>query len=150
MSLYKYNKDGTIRRYKKAVIDCSKDKLLTEQSHADEANINKIIARHGMDMIQRVAAMTTPEYLMDDIPTNDFQEAMLIVTKAQQTFEQLPSDTRKKFNNSPAEFIDYIQNPENEESLVTMGLAQRKPEPDQPIQVIVTNPVTEPEQKPTP
>lgn len=141
--------DGNqIRR--KVVVDCSEDEILTEQSHKDEVNINNIVKRHGVDLIAKTAALQTAEYQMDDITGNDFQEAMLKVTKAQQTFESMPSALRKKFDNNPAQFMDFVQNPDNQDSLVEMGLAQRLPT-NQPVEVIVTNqaePVSNPETPP--
>ena len=144
----KRDKNGKYIRYHEAVIDCSKDKPLTEQSHRDETNINNIVKRHGMDLIAKTAALSTPEYIMDDDPTNDFMEAMLIVTKAQQTFEQLPSELRAKFENQPAKFMDFIHNPENIDQMVEMGLVNApQPEPS-PIQVEVITP-TVPDAAPT-
>ena len=141
MAFSKRNKDGSHKRYTKAVIDCSNDDIIVEQSHKDEVNINNIVKRHGIDMLQKIAAMQQPQW--DNNPSNDFQESMEIVTKAQQTFEQLSSDVRKKFNNNPAEFMDYVQNPENQNGLISLGLASRIPE-TLPIQVEVTNqPVSE-------
>lgn len=142
MSFYKRDIDGNVIR-KKVTLDCSVDDLLTEQSHKDEVNINNIVKRHGIDMIQKVAQLNQGEYLMDDIPTNDFMESMNIVLKAQQTFSQLPSEVRKQFNNQPAEFMDFVQNPDNGQALVDMGLAQRITSPE-PITVRVEPPTETP------
>lgn len=134
-------KDGKPYRHSKAVCDCSNDKIIVEQHHKNDVNINTIVKRHaqGSDLIEKTAALRgDPQYQMDDIPTNDFQEAMNIVVKAQSTFDQLPSDIRKQFNNNPAEMLDFIQNPDNGPQLVEMGLAQRRPI-DEPVQVVVTN-----------
>lgn len=138
MSFYKTDQNGDrIRR--RVTLDMPEDeKILVEQHHKDEVNINNIVKRHGMDMIAKTALLNQGEYIMDDNPTNDFQEAMFIVTKANETFQKMPSEIRKKFNNSPAEYMDFIQNPENIDEMVSLGLAQRKP--DEPIvKVEVTN-----------
>ena len=96
MSFYKRDELGKIRpRYKKAVIDCSKDPILTEQSHAKEVDINNIVKRAGAaEMIAKTAALAAPNMQFDDLPGNDFQEAMNIVTKAQATFDAMPSAVR--------------------------------------------------------
>jgi len=145
MSFRIHNPDGTIKETRKVTLECDPEKILTEQSHKDEVNINKIVKRHGIDMLQKVAALQEPQF--DDLPNNDFEEAMIAVTKAQQTFDQLPSVTRKFFDNNPALFMDYIHNPENQDNLVDMGLATHKPI-DEPVQVIVTNSEAPPAQKP--
>lgn len=146
MSFIRYNEDGTPRR-NRVTLDTSNDETLVEQNHKEFVNINNIIKRHGMDMIAQTAKLSTPEYLMDDIPTNDFMESMLIVTKAQESFEKLPSDVRYQFHNNPAEFLDFIHNPDNQDKMVEMGLAQRKPK-DQPVQVQVMNQTQEAADKP--
>ena len=38
-------------------------------------------------------------------------------------FEELPSQIRKKFNNDPAQFLDFVQNENNKDALYEMGLA---------------------------
>lgn len=137
-SFRKYYEDGTHIR-NRVNVDCSEDKILVEQSHKEEVDINNIVRRHGIDLLQKVAALQQPQW--DEVPGNDFQESMLIITKAQQTFEKLPSKIRKQFNNNPGEFLDYVQNPDNQDGLVDLGLATRKPV-ETPIEVKV---VTEPE-----
>lgn len=136
---YKIDAKGkkTLIRHR-VVCDCSGDKPLTEQSHKDEVNINNIVRKHGIDMIQKTAMLRTPEMQWDDVTGNDFQEAMLKVTKAQQTFEQLPSKIRKEFDNNPAQFMDFVQNPENLPRMVELGLANAKVETP-PMKVEVMN-----------
>lgn len=137
---------------KRVVVDCSNDEILVEQSHKDEVDINKIIQRHGVDMIQKTALLRSQEYQFDDVTGNDFQEAMLKVTKAQQTFDGLPSEIRKKFDNNPAKFMDFVHDSANIDQMVEMGIAERPPE-IQPVQVNVVNqepvvPETNPETPP--
>lgn len=137
MAFYKVDSKGKqIRR--RVTLDCSGDEPITEQSHKDEVNINNIIRRHGIDIIQKTAMLRSQDFKFDDITGNDFQEAMQIIAKAQQEFDNMPSALRKQFNNNPAEFLDFVQNPDNMDTMVDMGLAERLPE--QPIvKVEVTN-----------
>lgn len=143
-------KNGKPYRYTKAVIDCSSDEILTEQNHKDEADVNMIIRKHGVDLVQKTAQLQAPNMRFDDVTGNDFQEAMQIVANAQQSFEAMPSDIRKQFNNSPAEFLDFVQNPDNNDKLISMGLAEAPPEvlKPQPQEVIVIDPVTPPNPNP--
>lgn len=141
---YKTDKSGkkTVIR-NRVVVDCQKavengEKILTEQSHKDEVNINQIIRRHGIDLIQKTAMLRAPDMQWDDVTGNDFQEAMFKVTKAQQTFDQMPSELRKKFDNNPAKFLDYVQNKDNLPEMVEMGLAH-PPAPETITKVEVIN-----------
>lgn len=139
MSFYRYNSDGTKFHKDGVVCDCSKDEPITEQQHVKEVDINRIVKKYGMDMIQKTNLLMSQDFQFDDVAGNDFQEAMFKVTQAQQHFDSLPAEIRKKFDNSPAQFLDFVQNPSNADQLVDMGLAVRQPEPV-PIQVEVTNP----------
>lgn len=142
----KYDENGNqIRR--SVGLDCSNDVVITEQSHKDEVDINKIVRKHGMDLIAKTAALQKPEYTFDDIPNNDFQEAMMIVTRAQENFNLMPSQIRKQFNNDPAYFLDFVQNPENKDALINMGLANAVV-PETPVKVEITNPVETPPAEP--
>lgn len=143
-------KNGKVFRHKEAVIDCSDDEPITEQAHRDSADINKIIAKHGLDIIQKTAMLQSNEYRFDDMEGNDFQEAMEKVTKAQQSFDQLPHQIRKEFDNNPAKFLDFVQNPENTDKMVKMGLIKAPPEPEaqKPVEVVMVN--NEPASQPNP
>ena len=147
MSFYPRDEEGNpIRR--QVGCDCTGDKIRTEQAHKEQQDINNIVHRHGIDLITKVALLKSAEYQFDDMFGNDFQEAMEITTKAQQTFDNLPSAIRKQFDNSPAMFLDYVQNPDNQESLVEMGLANPPTSPPPPMEVIVKNQETPPAEIP--
>lgn len=134
----RYDDEGKPIRNRVA-IDFSDEPILTEQSHKAEVDINNIIKRHGTDLIAKVAAMQSQNYTFDELPHNDFQEAMNIVVRAQGKFDALPSQVRKQFNNSPAEFLDFVQNPDNAQALYDMGLAIQ-PTPPEPVIVQVVQP----------
>ena len=55
---------------------------------------------------------------------------MEIITSADSMFEELPSMARKKFNNDPEQFLEYVQNPDNITSLHEMGLLDPRYNPD--------------------
>jgi len=113
------------------------EEIRVEQNHKDEVNINNIVKRHGLDLIAKTAAMQT--FTFDDNPNNDFQETMNAILKAKDSFASIPSEIRKRFDNSPAKFLDFVRNPENKDELVNLGLAQRPPETPI-VQVQVMNP----------
>jgi len=129
------------------VIDCQQaiiegEEIRVEQSHKDEVNINNIVKRAGgMELIAKVNALTQFEY--DDVTGNDFQESMNAIIKARDTFDQVPSEIRKQFDNDPAKFMDFVHNPDNSDALIEMGL-KKAPEVISPIEVVVTNPETPP------
>lgn len=94
---------------------------LTQQSDADDADINVIMARY-----QKTGMMPgiqeTP--LQGDFSSGeDFRALQDKLLAAREAFGEIPAEIRKRFNNDPAQFVDFVQNPENADELVKMGLA---------------------------
>jgi len=112
----------------------------TEQSHKTEVDINNIVAKHGTELISKVAKLQ--QFTYDDVTGNDFQESMNVILKAKESFSLVPSEIRKHFDNDPAKFMDYIHNPENKDQLVSWGLMEKE-QVIQPMHVIVDNPAVE-------
>jgi len=103
----------------------------TIQSFLEETDINKIVEKYqqtgALDHVNR----RLPEY---GFATGDsFNESMNIIVKAKEMFEELPSSIRNKMDNDPAKFLDFVQNPENAEKMVEMGLSQGKPREGHPL-----------------
>jgi len=141
MSFYKRNSKGEVIRNKVQYKTPDDEIVRVEQSHKDEVNINNIVKRHGMDLITKTAQLQ--QFTYDDNPNNDFQETMNAILQAEKSFSSVPSDIRKKFDNDPAKFLDFIHNKDNQQQLVDWGLANA-PETVSPVEVIVTNSETPP------
>lgn len=99
-------------------IKCGKS--LTEQAHKKECDMNHILRQYQATGMVRHAKEHEGKY--DDVTSQDFQSAMFIVTEAQQMFDSLPANMRKRFANSPAEFMDFVHNPANKEEMLKMGV----------------------------
>jgi hypothetical protein len=92
------------------------------------------VAQHHRTEIKKMVEQTEAKGLlrastkfegeMDDFPAYDFQEAQLMMAKANSMFESLPSQARAKFENNPAKFMDFANNPANAQEMVDMGLAK--------------------------
>lgn len=125
-------------RYAEAVIDTKDDKILVEQNHKDEVDINNIIRKHGIDMIQKTANIVQMRF--DDNPNNDFQEYMNLIIKGQQSFDSLPSEIRKRFGNDATMYMDFVRNPDNKPEGIKLGIFEKEPTPPpppDPIEVVV-------------
>lgn len=59
---------------------------------------------------------------VSEIP--DLLEAIKTVTSAQQTFDELPAELRRKFGNSPVNMVEYLQDPSNDIEAVKLGLKE--------------------------
>jgi len=96
---------------------------LTKQSFKDECNINKIMAKFQKAGAISHYAKHAPKY--GDTTSIELQDALNIIADADSMFEELPSTIRKKFENNPGKFLDFVQNPDNNEEMQKLGLAKK-------------------------
>lgn len=96
----------------------------TKQSFREESEINNILAKYVKTGVIDHVAKHGGNY--DFASSVTFHEAMSVVVKAEQMFADLPADVRKRFVGEPGEFLDFVQNPENHEEMIALGLANRK------------------------
>lgn len=141
MSFRKYDENGKEIRNRVQFSVPGDEICRVEQAHKEEVNINNIVKRHGVDLIAKTAALQ--QFTYDDNPNNDFQEMMNQMIKAEKTFSSVPSEIRKRFDNDPAKFMDFVLNQDNKETLQEWGMAP-VPEETKPVEVIVTNQETPP------
>jgi len=103
---------------------------MTHQSFKRECDINTIMAKYQKTgLVDHVAHHQGDYSDLTDVPT--YHDAMNKIISANQSFSTLPSSIRKKFSNDPAEFLDFVSNPENVEEMQNMGLLPPSP-PDLP------------------
>lgn len=72
----------------------------------------------------------------------DFQEMQNMLIDIQEQFDALPSKVREKFANDPMAMVQFLQDENNIEEAVKLGLMERR-EPDvkKPVEVVVVNSV---------
>ena len=103
----------------------------TKQQFADEVDINRIMDRYERDGI--IAHVNRYEGQYGDFgDAPSYHAAMNTVVEAQEMFESLPARIRDRFGNSPAVFLEFVQDPANQEELVDLGLATRRGPEGQP------------------
>lgn len=106
------------QKSKRVTVECGEG--LTEQSHKQECDMNYILRQYHKTGLIRHAKEHQGKY--DDVSSQDFQEAMFIVKSAENMFAELPSNIRKRFENNPASFLEFVQNPQNEAEMRTLGI----------------------------
>ncbi len=99
------------------------DESRAKQSMRDECDINLIMARYAKHGMIDHFAKHGAEYGFASGIT--FHEAMNVVTKADSMFSDLPAEARTRFGHDPGVFLEFIQNPENAEEMIELGLATR-------------------------
>lgn len=113
--------------YEKKGIDTGK-RLMTKQSFKDECDINNIMKKYKNTGMLPEMIKTQPQY-GDFSEVSDYMESMNIVLKAQEQFQNLSADVRNRFQNDPAQFLEFANDPKNGEEMVKMGLATKKEMP---------------------
>lgn len=99
----------------------------TEQSHKQECDINYILAKHLKTGVINHQNAYGGQY--GDTSAIDYHSAMNTIINADKMFNDLPSGTRTRFQNDPAQFLDFVGDENNLEEMYTMGLAIRPEKP---------------------
>lgn len=104
---------------------------LTVQSEKDSCDINVIVRNFGVTGL--IPQTTRPMLKADFVEVFDFQTAMNTLRSAQEHFMTLPSLVRKRFDNDPQKYLEFVEDPKNVDEMVKLGLAVKAPkEPDPP------------------
>lgn len=111
------------------------DESLTVQAAADGTDINILVRRFGLDKAGIPPAVLDPSYFGDFTDTPDLRSALEQLRTAQAHFDALPPGLRARFRNSPADLWDFVNDPDNVDEAVRLGLFRRPEEPPTPIPV---------------
>lgn len=97
-------------------------KSKVQQNLKDRTDINLIMAKyHKTGLIDWVKDPSKADY-GDFSQVEDYQTALHQVMEAQEAFMTLSAKVRNKFSNDPAKFIEFMQNPENKDEAIELGL----------------------------
>lgn len=86
-------------------------KSLTKQSFKDETDINKILAK--AQKAGSLDHLTAHEAEYGDFAGYDLMEHFEKIERAQNIFDDLPSEVRNEFKNEPGLFFDFVNDPVN-------------------------------------
>ena len=107
-------------------IDFAGQVSLTQQSQAEETDINGIVKRFRVTGILPEGVRRPTYGDFDGI--SDFRTAMEAMMSAERSFMAMPSDVRARFDNDPQKFVDFCSNEANLEEMRKLGLAVPKKE----------------------
>lgn len=97
---------------------------LTQQQFREEADINTIVKRFGLTG-QLPDNPRVPTY-GDFTGVTDYHSAMLAVRQAEEAFMALPASIRAEFANDPQRLIEAVDDPQQQDKLIELGLATKK------------------------
>lgn len=123
----------------------SENPSMTHQSFAADADINNIVSRFretGFLVDPSVTCVRKPQF-GDFTSSLDFHSAQNFVSQISNYFSQLPSNVRSFFGNDPACYFDYVNNPENRDEAVRMGLISPSSEAPVEAPAQASDPVVE-------
>lgn len=102
------------------------DVSLTQQHFAQECDINYILRNNAL-----VAPLTPEQYAsqrFEDLGDSiDYHTAKNYLFEANNAFMSLDASVRARFDNDPGKFLDFVQDGNNRDELIKMGLAVSKP-----------------------
>jgi len=93
---------------------------VTKQSFKDECDINVLMARYESTGQLPNLNEVAPQYL--DCTGQEFNEHMNFIAGAKSLFAELPARIRSRFENDPAQFLDFCSAEKNRPELAEMGL----------------------------
>lgn len=98
--------------------NCGRDMAI--QSGKDDADINVIVKRFGLtgQMPRNVLAPMEGDFS----GVTDFQDAMNVLTRAQDTFMLMPPELRAELGHDPQRFVAFCSDDKNRERLKHYGL----------------------------
>lgn len=102
----------------------------TRQSFKDECDINVIMARYMRTGTLDFLNQREAQYA--DVTGRDYQQAMLLVAGARSMFQELPSELRSRFDNEPQKLLEFMENEQNLDEAIKLGLVRPKPKVDTP------------------
>lgn len=104
----------------------------TKQEFASECDINTIMSQYQSTGIMPNLNERAPQYLDCTELGNDFQYMQNQVIEAQALFDDLPSKLRNRFQNDPAQFLNWVSDPLNRPEMADLGLLNTQSSPQPP------------------
>lgn len=101
-------------------IDFSHEETLTKQAFKKECDINFIMSQYEKTGLVDFVNANEPQY--GDVPAFDFQSSLNTIIQGQSMFAELPALVRRQFDNDPYLFLSFVQDPQNRDQCVAMGL----------------------------
>jgi len=104
-----------------------------KQSMKDECDINNILRQYQKTGVINHVRDNPGQYVdLPEVP--DYQEALNIVIAAGEAFDSLPGSVRQRFNNDAATFLEFMDEENNYDESVELGL--REPEEEEEPEIV--------------
>jgi phage internal scaffolding protein len=113
---------------------CCEDPSLAQQHMKDECDINVIVERFGVTG-QLPQSPVSPSY-GDFSGVTDYHSALNQINATMDDFMALPAKLRVKFDHDPVKLLEFLQNEDNRDEAIHLGLIDGQPvvEPIIPVE----------------
>lgn len=116
----------------------SDEPSMTQQHLKDQCDVNKILLKHYQTGI--ITHTNQAQGQSGDFSRfQDFRSNLEMVTNAMNQFNALPSQLRKRFANDPSNLMDFLQDPNNYDEAVKLGLVEKVAETKPSNDELTTN-----------
>lgn len=103
------------------------EESMTIQADAEDADINIIMRKYNTTGLLPQLQMAA---LMGDFSeADDFRSAQEKIKAANEAFAEVPAALRKRFDNDPQQFIDFVLDDANKDEAIKLGLREAPPPP---------------------
>lgn len=126
---------------KKHALYCD-DESKTKQQFKDECNLCSTVKKYIKGSARLNVSVLSPVYA-DVSQIGSFQDCCNYVTNSLEAFSKLPSNIRDRFKNDPSELINFVDNPDNYDEAVKLGLVERKKDVSPVITPVTPLPVNQ-------
>jgi phage internal scaffolding protein len=116
---YNYDKDAASNE---SGLHCE-DASLAQQHYKEECDINTILQKFNITGLLPEQPLS-PRY-GDFTGIGDYHTAMNRVIAVQDEFEALPAQIRARFDNDPAQLIEFLENSDNRPEAEKLGLVDK-------------------------
>ncbi len=116
---YNYDKDAASNE---SGLHCE-DASLAQQHFKEECDINTILQKFNITGLLPEQTLS-PRY-GDFTGIGDYHTAMNRVLAVQDEFEALPAQIRARFENDPAQLIEFLENSDNRPEAEALGLVEK-------------------------
>lgn len=97
----------------------------TKQSFKEECDINAILRKHHQMGVALPPPQFLPSHSGDFSEVVDYQSAIHAVMAAEAAFASLPSQVRRRFDNNPELYLNFLDDESNLDEAISLGLVQK-------------------------
>lgn len=108
-------------------------KSMTQQEFRDECDVNNIMERYeaaGVDARDLIADVVNNGRFGDCTMFDEYHASMNFVAEAAEAFDRLPAKIRARFHNDAGEMLRFLDDKENNDEAIRLGLISAPKAPD--------------------